>query len=100
MDCGPGLGGLNQMYVPNGPTPSFNVSLTNISIYFADEQLLFFFFLTKWGCAFFIHGYCCVVDFCYRIHLQIPLFLQINIESHATYYRFTNIVLNLSNLAI
>ncbi len=57
-------------------------------------------FFNKMGYTFLIHGYCCVMDFCYRIHLQILFFLQVNIESHATYYRFSNIVLNLSNLAI
>ncbi len=31
-------------------------------------------FFYKTGCAFFIHCYCCVIDFCYRIHLQIPFF--------------------------
>ncbi len=30
------------------------------------------FVLYKTGCDFFIHGYCCVMDFCYTIHLQIP----------------------------
>ncbi len=37
------------------------------------------------------------MEFCRRMHWQIPLCTDIK---HATYYRFSNIVLNLSNLAI
>ncbi len=39
LDCRPVLGGLNQVYGPNHPTPLFNVSMANISTSSADVQI-------------------------------------------------------------
>ncbi len=56
------------------------------------------FFIYKTGCALFMDivvYWIFAIEYICKFH-----FLQINIENQATYYRFSNMILNLSNLAI
>ncbi len=39
LDCRPSLGGLNQVYGPNRPTPSVWVSVASISTSLPDVQI-------------------------------------------------------------
>ncbi len=58
MDCGPGLVGLNQVYVPNCPTPSVRIlRFVNILMYF----------LKRLAAVLLLCGHDLIVDHCAAI---------------------------------